>query len=55
MHGNTVMTFTAYVNENSYDLNQWFEMDNAVHSQFGTVDNPVLIFNSDSSWRIVIC
>ena len=26
-----------------------------MHSQFGTVDNPVLIFTSDSSWRIVIC
>jgi len=26
-----------------------------VHSQFGTIDNPVLIFTSDSSWRIVIC
>lgn len=30
-------------------------MDATVHSQFGTIDNPVLIFTSDSSWRIVIC
>jgi hypothetical protein len=30
-------------------------MESTVHSQFGTVDNPVLIFSSDSSWRIVIC
>lgn len=30
-------------------------MEATVHSQFGTVDNPVLIFTSDSSWRIVIC
>jgi hypothetical protein len=30
-------------------------MESVVHSQFGTVDNPVLIFTSDSSWRIVIC
>lgn len=30
-------------------------MESTVHSQFGTVDNPVLIFTSDSSWRIVIC
>ena len=26
-----------------------------MHTQFGTIDNPVLIFTSDSSWRIVIC
>jgi hypothetical protein len=30
-------------------------MEATVHAQFGTVDNPVLIFTSDSSWRIVIC
>jgi hypothetical protein len=30
-------------------------MESVVHSQFGTIDNPVLIFTSDSSWRIVIC
>ncbi len=30
-------------------------MESVVHSQFGTVDNPALIFTSDSSWRIVIC
>ncbi len=30
-------------------------MESVVHSQFGTVDNPVLIFTSDSGWRIVIC
>ena len=30
-------------------------MESVVHYQFGTVDNPVLIFTSDSSWRIVIC
>jgi len=36
-------------------MHQWHEMESTVHSQFGTVDNPVLIFTSDSSWRIVIC
>ncbi len=30
-------------------------MDCSVHTQFGTVDNPVLVFTSDSSWRIVVC
>lgn len=40
---------------NSLEMHQWHEMESTVHSQFGTVDNPVLIFTSDSSWRIVIC
>ncbi len=54
-HGNTAMNFNAYLAQNSYDLQQWHEMESVVHSQFGTVDNPALIFTSDSSWRIVIC
>ena len=54
-HGNTAASFSAYVTQNSIELNQWHEMESTVHSQFGTVDNPVLIFTSDSSWRIVIC
>jgi len=55
LHGNTAMTLNAYFGQNSIDLNQWHEMESVVHSQFGTVDNPVLIFTSDSSWRVVIC
>lgn len=54
-HGNTAASFSAYITQNSIELNQWHEMESVVHSQFGTVDNPVLIFTSDSSWRIVIC
>jgi hypothetical protein len=54
-HGNTAASFSAYITQNSLELNQWHEMESVVHSQFGTVDNPVLIFTSDSSWRIVIC
>lgn len=30
-------------------------MESVVHSNFGTIDNPALIFTSDSSWRIVVC
>ena len=55
LYGNTAMSFSAYLTNNSIELNQWHEMDVTVHSQFGTVDNPVLIFTSDSSWRVVIC
>ncbi len=55
LHGNTAATFSASLTQNSIELNNWHEMEATVHSQFGTVDNPVLIFTSDSSWRIVIC
>lgn len=54
-YGNTAMVFNAYLTHNAIDMNTWHDMDNTVHSQFGTVDNPVLIFTTDSSWRIVIC
>ena len=46
---------SASITNNALELNSWHEMESTVHSQFGTVDNPVLIFTSDSSWRIVIC
>ena len=55
LHGNSAASFSASLTQNSIELNQWHEMEATVHSQFGTVDNPVLIFTSDSSWRIVIC
>ena len=55
LHGNTAGTFNAYITENTYQMHQWHDMESVVHYQFGTVDNPVLIFTSDSSWRIVIC
>jgi hypothetical protein len=32
LHGNTAMTFNAYLSQNSIDLNNWHEMDNAVHA-----------------------
>jgi hypothetical protein len=54
-HGNTAASFSASITQNAIELNNWHEMESVVHSQFGTVDNPVLIFTSDSSWRIVIC
>jgi hypothetical protein len=55
LHGNTAANLSASITHNSLEMNQWHEMEATVHSQFGTVDNPVLIFTSDSSWRIVIC
>jgi len=55
MHGNTAASFSASLTTNAIELFEWHEMESSVHSQFGTVDNPVLIFTSDTSWRIVIC
>lgn len=55
LHGNTVQQLSASLTNNALELNSWHEMESTVHSQFGTIDNPVLIFTSDSSWRIVIC
>ena len=55
LHGNSAASYSASLTQNALELNQWHEMESTVHSQFGTVDNPVLIFTSDSSWRSVIC
>jgi len=55
LYGNSAMNFNAYLTENAIDLNTWHDMESTQHAQFGTVDNPVLIFTSDSSWRIIIC
>lgn len=55
LHGNTAQNFSASITQNAFEMHQWHEMEATVHTQFGTIDNPVLIFTSDSSWRIVIC
>ena len=54
-HGNQAENFAATLTQSSFDMNIWHEMETVVHVQFGTIDNPVLIFTSDTSWRIVIC
>lgn len=54
-HGNTAAAFASKLTGRSLDLHQWHDVDSTVHTQFGTVDNPVLVFTSDSSWRIVVC
>jgi hypothetical protein len=55
LYGNTAMVFNAYLTHNAIDMNTWHDMDKTYHNQFGTVDNPVVVFTTDSSWRIVIC
>ena len=44
--GNTNMNFDAYLTENALDLNTWHDMEASQHHQFGTVDNPVLVFTT---------
>ena len=51
LHGNTAQNFSAYLTRSALEMNSWHDMDAAPHHQFGTVDNPALIFTSDSSWR----
>ena len=31
-HGNTAASFSAYITQNSLELNQWHEMESVVHS-----------------------
>jgi hypothetical protein len=47
--------FQAYLTKNAYDMAIYNEYDLWPHTNFGTIDNPLLIFSADASWRIVIC
>lgn len=45
----------ALIMENSYDLNIYQHWDQIIQPNFGTVDNPNLIFTSDVPYRFVAC
>ena len=47
--------FQAYLTKNAYDMAIFNEYDLWPHTNFGTIDNPLLIFSADASWRTVIC
>jgi hypothetical protein len=47
--------FQAYLTKNAYDMAIYNEYDLWPHTNFGTIDNPLLIFSADASWRLVIC
>lgn len=47
--------FQAFLTKNSYDMSVFNEYDLWPHTNFGTIDNPSLIFSADASWRMVIC
>lgn len=47
--------FQAYLTKNAYDMAIFNEYDLWPHTNFGTIDNPLIIFSADASWRTVIC
>lgn len=47
--------FQAYLTKNSYDMSIYNESNVYPHVNFGTIDNPVLIFGAGTTWRMVIC
>ena len=51
----TARTFQSYLTKNAYDMAVFNEYDLWPHTNFGTIDNPLIIFSADASWRTVIC
>lgn len=43
--------FQAYLTNNAYDMSIHNEYDLWPHTNFGTIDNPLLIFSADTNWR----
>jgi hypothetical protein len=41
----------AYLTKNAYDMSVMNEYDVWPHVNFGTVDNPLLVFSADTTWR----
>lgn len=47
--------FQAYLTKNAYDMSVFNEYDTWPHVNFGTIDNPVLVFGAGTTWRMVAC
>lgn len=47
--------FQAYLTKNAYDMSIHNEYDVWPHTNFGTIDNPLLIFGAGTTWRMVLC
>lgn len=47
--------FQAYLTKNAYDMSIYNEYDLWPHTNFGTIDNPLLIFGAGTTWRMVVC
>ena len=43
--------FHAYLTKNAYDMSVNNEYDLWPHTNFGTIDNPLLIFSAGTTWR----
>lgn len=47
--------FQAYLTKNAYDMSIMNESNVWPHVNFGTIDNPVLVFGAGTTWRMVVC
>ena len=47
--------FQAYLTKNAYDMSFMNEYDLWPHTNFGTIDNPLIIFGAGTTWRMVMC
>jgi hypothetical protein len=47
--------FQGYLSKNSYDMAVLEDYSVIHHSNFGTIDNPNIVFSADTSWRMIIC
>jgi hypothetical protein len=43
--------FQAYLSKNAYDMSVNNEYDLWPHTNFGTIDNPLLVFSAGTTWR----
>lgn len=50
-----VRQFRAFLTRNAYDMSIYNESECWPHTNFGTIDNPLLIFGADTTWRMVGC
>jgi hypothetical protein len=41
----------AFLTKNAYDMSVMNEYDVWPHTNFGTIDNPLLVFSADTTWR----
>ena len=55
LHYTELRQFQAYLTKNSYDMSIFNEPNVWPHTNFGTIDNPNLIFGAGTTWRMVIC
>lgn len=47
--------FSAYITKNAFDMSVMNERNVSPQTNYGTIDNPNLIFGADTTWRMVAC